>query len=491
MSGKSDERFWRELGEGLGEGVPLAEALRRVGEEELALALERGLTLSEALLEHPDRFESAVVGAVRAAEQSGTLDREAIRIADALGAGEPVAAAGERDDESAPAGARAGALVDALLDAVVDRGASDIHLDPLEDGSGHVRLRVDGVLESRDPVPAELLTAVVARLKTMAGLDIAERRRGQFGRIVASVRGRDLDVRLTTGPTVHGERAVMRVLDPRQVRLRIDDVFPPGDERERIRSLATLPHGLVIVNGPTGSGKTTTLYCMLAEANRPGVSLVSIEDPVEYLIPGVVQMQVAPQFDFTFLAAHKAVLRQDPDVVMIGEIRDLEQLVLSAQTAMTGHLVLTTLHARSSAEAVMRMLSIGIEPFLLNASLTAIVSQLLVRKLCPDCREPAEPDPSLIPPEAKAFLATLSDVQFHARKGCPKCGGSGIRGRAAINEILVMDEGLRRAVADSPDESTIREAARRAGMKTLLESAIEQAARGVTTVEEALRVALA
>jgi len=498
MTGSRTDRteFWRRFGEALASGVRLTDALREGGAgghrriaEALALAVERGSSLSEALLDFPDLFESAVVSAVRRGEQSGTLDEAAVRISEALAAGDLTPLDSGR--EVAPAEAGVVAAVDALFEEARARNASDVHVDPQEDGTGLVRLRIDGVLQALDPVPAADLPAVIGHLKAMAGLDVAERRRAQDGRIVVRLRGADLDLRIASSPTVHGERVVARLLDPRQPLLRLDDVLPDGAEKDRIREMANLTHGLVVVNGPTGSGKTTTLYCMLAEANGPGISVVSVEDPVEYVLPGVVQMQVAPQFGFTFLAAQKAVLRQDPDVIMVGEIREAEQILLACQAAMTGHLVMTTLHARRSTDAVQRLLGLGVEPYLLNASLSAVVSQLLVRKLCEDCRLPTEPDPSLLPPEAVVLLEGGGDRSFHARGGCERCGRTGYRGRAAIHEILTVDEGVRRAIAEAGESESVAAAARAAGMKTFLEAGMQLAARGETTMEEVLRVALA
>lgn len=496
-------RFWDALGKALGAGTRLTGALESAGKtsasadleetaRDLVKRLERGQPLSVALSCHPTLFESILVETVRSAELSGTLDLAASQIAGALRTGDlaslvPDAQASMED----PLDAGISEAVNGLFQEAVRTHASDIHVDPLPDGTGAVRLRIDGVLQPQDPLTKDTLPQVIARLKVRANMDVAETRRPQVGRIPILDDTRRLDLRLATSPTVHGERIVIRVLDPEQVRLSLNDILPDDENVETLRSLARRPHGLVIVNGPTGSGKTTTLYCMLAEVNAPGRSVVTVEDPVEYVIPGVTQMQIAPEIGFTFRAAQETILRQDPDVVMVGEIRDLEQLQLAVQTAITGHLVLTTLHARSAAEAVIRLLDIGLEPFLVNASLEAVISQLLVRRLCPECREAVDLDETLLPPELIEFVGTLEDPRFFEPRGCDVCRHTGFRGRTAIHEILTMDDDLREVVAGRPDAASVREAARQGGMRTFLESGLVKAARGITTVEEVLRVATA
>jgi general secretion pathway protein E len=528
-SRKEHARFWDFVGTALATGHRLADALESAGIESrdsgfrmtvtgLVKGLEQGMALSLILCGFPHVFEAQIVDAVRVGEESGKLDLVAPCIAEALRADDlgpltmavaaavdlstatsvpaasvpTVAPAANTGNPGRPANpgnpGNTDKRVDALLEQAAAARASDIHIDPLPDGDGVVRLRIDGVLLPQEPLPGGAVTKMVARLKVMAGMDVAETRLPQDGRIILKRGETRLDLRIATAPTVHGERAVLRILDPERIRLTLDEILPDDENANVLKSLARLPHGIVIVNGPTGSGKTTTLYGMVTEINEPGRSIVSIEDPVEYVIPGVAQMQVAPKFGFTFAGAQRSILRQDPDVVLVGEIRDAEQLNIAVQTAMTGHLVLTTLHARTSAEAVVRLMDIGLEPFLVNASLKAIVSQLLVRKLCPECRVPVDLDETLLSPEALEFARGREGAQFHAPGGCDACR-AGFKGRTAINEILHMDEAMRRVVATSPDAPTVHSAARRVGMRTFLEAGLVKAARGITTVDEILRVA--
>jgi type II secretory ATPase GspE/PulE/Tfp pilus assembly ATPase PilB-like protein len=534
-SRKEHARFWDSVAASLAAGRRLTDALETAGIDTrdagfrmtvtgLVKGLEQGMPLSLVLCGFPHVFEAQVVDAVRAGEQAGKLDVVAPLIAEALRADDlgplavsvaaamdvsraperpaveepPVIAVAPPSNPGNPGNpghsgnpgnpGRTDEMIDALFAKAAETGASDIHIDPLPDGGGVVRLRIDGTLLSQDPPPEGATAKMVARLKVRAGMDCAETRLPQDARILLDHEGRRLDLRIAVAPTVHGERAVLRILDPERVRLTLDDIYPDDENAEALKSLARLPHGLVIVNGPTGCGKTTTLYGMGAEINEPGRSIVSIEDPVEYVLPGVAQMQVAPRIGFTFAKAQRIALRQDPDVLLLGEIRDEEQLHLAVQAAMTGHLVLSTLHARTSPEAVVRLTDIGLEPFLVNASLKAVVSQSLVRRLCPECRVPVDLDETLLPPDVLAFARSLEGARFHAARGCDACRG-GYRGRAAINEILRMDGDVRRVVAAGSDEAAVREAARKAGMRSFLEDGLLKASRGVTTVEEVVRVA--
>ena len=374
-----------------------------------------------------------------------------------------------------------------IHDAVRGR-ASDIHLDPWEGGSGRVRLRVDGVLHEIEPLPTGLFATIVSRIKILAHMDVAERALPQDGRIKLHVEGRELDLRVSLVPTAFGERIVLRILERGHITFELERLGLFDDTLATVRELCVLPHGLVIVNGPTGSGKTTLLYSMLYAIHRQSCSVLSIEDPVEYQLDGVSQMQVDAKRGLTFGRALRAVMRQDPDVIMIGELRDLETLQGAVTAALTGHLVLTTLHANTSPGAVKRMLDMGLEPYLLNGALAGVVSLRLVRVLCPHCRRAAEPPLHSVPPAAAELIESLPDAGFCEPAGCDRCVGMGYRGRTGIYEILVPDDRVRTVVAASGDLDAIRNAALAAGMKPMLTDGIRAAARGVTSIQEICRV---
>jgi len=374
-----------------------------------------------------------------------------------------------------------------IHDAVRGR-ASDIHLDPWEDGSGRVRLRVDGVLHEIEPLPVGLFATIVSRIKILAHMDVAERALPQDGRIKLNVEGRELDLRVSLVPTAFGERTVLRILERGHTTFELERLGLFDDTLATVRELCVLPHGLAIVNGPTGSGKTTLLYSMLHAIDRTRRSVLSIEDPVEYQLDGVSQMQVDAKRGLTFGRALRSVMRQDPDVIMIGELRDLPTLQGSVTAAVTGHLVLTTLHANTSPGAVKRMLDMGLEPYLLNGALAGVVSLRLVRLLCPKCRQEAAPASHSLPPEAAEVAATLTDATFYGPKGCEHCAGTGYRGRTGIYEILVPDDRLRQTVAATAELDAIRNAALAAGMQPMLAYGVRAAARGVTSLQEVCRV---
>jgi len=375
-----------------------------------------------------------------------------------------------------------------LMRDAFEARASDIHLDPREGGDGRVRIRVDGVLRETDAPPAGEFAAVVNRIKTMCCMELEEKRLPQDGRMLANVKGRDLDFRVSTLPAHYGERVCMRILDKAVVQLNLGKVIRDEGNLATIRRLVNLPNGIVISNGPTGSGKTTLLYAMLSEINQPGRCILTVEDPVEYVIDGVSQTAVRPSSGLTFARVIRSMLRQDPDVLMIGEIRDLETLCIGAQAALTGHLVMSTLHAQTSPGAVERMIDMGMERFLVNSAVAGIVSQRLVRLLCQECRQEGRPPEHSTPPEAVRFIDELDESTLFVPAGCEKCNGSGYRGRRAIHEILVMNDEIREAVGAGGGAAEIREAARRTGMRSLLEDGLKAAAKGQTSVAEILRV---
>jgi len=390
----------------------------------------------------------------------------------------------EADDRNSPVAEQ----LNQLVRRGVESRASDIHLDPTPDGRGRVRLRIDGVLHDLEPLPEGLFPKLVSHIKLLSSMDLAQRRTTQDGRIKTQADGRELDLRVSLLPTTWGERVVMRILERADIAFDLERIGLSGDELATVRRLAALPVGLLIVNGPTGSGKTTVLYAMLQSLDRSRRCVMSIEDPVEYHIDGVSQTQVDSRRGLTFGRALRHVMRQDPDVVMIGELRDLATLQGAVAAALNGHLVLTTLHANTSPGAIRRMLDMGLEPYLLNSALAGAISLRLVRKLCPECRRPAAPAPHCVPPEAVEFVRAHPEATFRAPKGCERCAGTGYRGRTGIYEILVPDDRVRQAVAASADVTSIRNAALAAGMKPMLTSGLEAAARGITSIREVCRV---
>lgn len=397
---------------------------------------------------------------------------------------------GEAESPDSPENAEVKKCVNLLIREAVKSRASDIHLEPTEDGCGRARLRIDGVLQDIDPPAEGLFTKVVDRITAMAAMDVEERSLPQDGRIMLDLKGESYDLRVSVIPSYHGRRMTIRVL-ARTV-LSVDlDLAKLGlnpDDMEKVRRLCHLPHGLVIVNGPTGCGKTTALYAMLMEIDRETHSVFTVEDPVEYALPGVTQTPIRPAIGLTLARAGRHILRQDPDVIMIGEIRDSEILNLVVQMALTGHLVFSTLHASTSPGAIQRMLDIGLPPFLVNSSLAAVISLRLVRVLCADCKEPVTPAKHSMPPEAAEIIAAGGNPQFYGPKGCDKCRGMGYSGRTTIHEILIMDDRIRQVVAASGGVLALRDTAIQSGMKTLMGTGLEKAARGITSVEEVLRV---
>ncbi len=376
--------------------------------------------------------------------------------------------------------------VNRLITEAVDQRASDIHLEPNDD-SLSVRYRVDGVLRTCPPLPANMRQPTVSRIKVMANLNIAERRLPQDGRMRTAVRGHEIDFRVATAPSIHGESVVMRILD----RSRIDLDFPKlgfdAGLTERLRVAMHKPHGIVLVTGPTGSGKTTTLYAGLAELNQSERKLLTIEDPIEYRLPGVIQSQVNPGIGFNFSGALRSFLRQDPDVIMVGEIRDSETAQIAVQAALTGHMILSTLHTNTAAGAVTRLLDMGVEPFLLSSVLTAVLSQRLVRRLCQECRDHMPVDPATLAAFGGDHLR-LHPQRLYRAVGCSACGQTGYVGRVAIVEYVEIDLAIARLILDRADTRAIADAAAAGGMRTLAEDGLLKAAAGLTTIEEVLRV---
>ncbi len=374
-------------------------------------------------------------------------------------------------------------FINELLTQALRERASDLHIEVFE-GRSLVRFRIDGTLRDVLEPPRALHAALVSRVKVMASLDIAEKRLPQDGRITLRIAGRAVDVRVSTLPTGHGERVVLRLLDKQQGRLELTSLGMSDPTRDKVSELTRQAHGIVLVTGPTGSGKTTTLYAALSRLDADKLNIMTVEDPIEYDLDGVGQTQVNPAIDMTFARALRAILRQDPDVVMIGEIRDLETARIAVQASLTGHLVLATLHTNDAAGAVTRLIDMGVEPFLLASTLLGVLAQRLVRKLCPDCRKPG----TLLPGEAAAMPGHLRERPVYTAAGCPQCKGTGYRGRSGIYELLLVDEEMRRLVHESVAESVLRDHALRRGMTMLREDGLRWVGSGDTTLEEVLRV---
>ncbi|POB00671.1 type II secretion system protein GspE [Chromobacterium sinusclupearum] len=367
-------------------------------------------------------------------------------------------------------------MINALLTQALRDGASDIHIEAFEDRSV-VRFRLDGTLRDVVSPHRALHAAMVSRIKIMSGMDIAEKRIPQDGRISLRLGGRPVDVRVSTLPTSHGERVVLRLLDKENARLDLATLGMAADTLASVDKLINQPHGILLVTGPTGSGKTTTLYAALSRLDASHTNIMTVEDPVEYHLDGVGQTQVNPKIDMSFAKALRAILRQDPDVVMIGEIRDLETAQIAVQASLTGHLVLATLHTNDAASAVTRLTDMGVEPFLLASSLLGVMAQRLVRRVCPQCKAP-HPVPLEDDPTAVHYRPV----------GCPACGGSGYKGRYGIYELMLVDDTMQRLIHDRASEQRLRDHAARHGMRSLRDDGLRWVKAGETSLEEILRV---
>ena len=373
--------------------------------------------------------------------------------------------------------------VNRLITEAVDAQASDIHLEPNED-SLTVRFRIDGLLRQMALLPLAMRGTVVARIKVMAGLDIAEKRLPQDGRLRLAVRGHEIDLRVATAPSIHGESVVMRILDRANLKLEFAALGLDDELAAQFREAIHRPHGIVLVTGPTGSGKTTTLYAALSELNQIERKVLTAEDPIEYRLPGVIQTQVQPGIGFTFAGALRSFLRQDPDAIMVGEIRDVETAQIAVQAALTGHMILSTLHTNTAAGAMTRLIDMEVEPFLLSSVLTGIMAQRLVRRLCLYCREPYAPDAALL-----ASIGVHTDTLYRA-DGCVACHGTGYSGRIALFEFLTVNDTIARLILRRADAREIEDTARAHGHRSLIDEGYAKAAQGLTSIEEVMRVTL-
>ena len=374
-------------------------------------------------------------------------------------------------------------LINALFTQALRDGASDIHIEPFETRSV-VRLRIDGTLRDLIEPARALHGAIVSRVKIMAQLDIAEKRLPQDGRITLRVAGKPVDVRVSTIPTGHGERVVLRLLDKQAGRLDLTRLGMDDATLAHMDRLILEPHGIVLVTGPTGSGKTTTLYAALSRLDATALNIMTVEDPIEYDLDGISQTQVNARIEMSFARALRTILRQDPDVVMIGEIRDLETAQIAVQASLTGHLVFATLHTNDAVSAVTRLVDMGVEPFLLASSLIGVVAQRLVRRLCLECRKPFAADAA----QLRALGLAPTDGTLYSAQGCAACNRSGYRGRTGIYELLTVDDDLRRLVHDRASEQTLRAHVLSRGMRSLREDGMRWAGQGVISLEEVVRV---
>jgi general secretion pathway protein E len=377
--------------------------------------------------------------------------------------------------------------VNRLIAEAVDAHASDIHIEPTDDRLS-IRYRIDGVLQDRPALPAAMRAPLVSRIKVMASLNIAERRLPQDGRLRLAVRGHEIDLRVATAPSIHGESVVLRVLDRSNLSLDFATLGFTPELAENFRRALHRPHGIVLVTGPTGSGKTTTLYAALAELNERGRKLLTVEDPIEYRLPGVIQTQVNPGIGFAFSSALRSFLRQDPDVMMVGEIRDGETAQIAVQAALTGHVILSTLHTNTAVGAVGRLLDMEVEPFLLSSVLNGVLAQRLVRRLCEACRAPSEVDREAAIELAEGQNAPPPPLLYRGA-GCEKCGGSGYKGRVALHELLVVTDEIGRMILHRADGREIVAEAMRSDMRSLLADGLAKASAGQTSLAEVLRVA--
>lgn len=459
-------------------GDPLADVVAA-----LARQVQAGQRLSQALRHCPDAFDPKIVAAVEAGEEAANLGEVAAQIADAVEQGD----AG-KITEAQQSSAEAARVFEQIMAEALRSRATDVHIEPLEGGRTRVRQRIDGVLHDMRVLPEGSAGPLAMRVKAMASMDITQRRMPQDGRIAEKRNGRELALRISTLPIYCGERIIVRILRREEIRLGLEKLGLTDENLATVRRFCKLPQGIVIVNGPAGSGKTTLLYSMLMAMDSEHEAIFTVEDPVEYLFDRINQTEIAPEIGLTFSRLIRQFMRHSPDVIMIGEIRDREVLELASQVAMTGHLVLSTLHANTSPAAVQRFVDLGLPAFLVNASLTGVISLRLARTLCPQCKQQARPDPTTLPPEAQQILQRHENATWHAAKGCPSCTQTGYAGQVALHEILVMNDAIRQLVSEGSPISQVRKVAVQGGMKTMLEDGLAKAAQGVTSIEEVLRI---
>ena len=374
-------------------------------------------------------------------------------------------------------------LVDLIIRQAIDERASDIHIEPFKNKL-NLRYRIDGKLYEIPPPAKYLQLAIISRVKILAKLDIAEKRLPQDGAFIVRMEDRPIDIRVSTVPTIYGEKAVLRLLDRGEVVLDLNQLGFDNEQLELIRKVITAPYGLVLLTGPTGSGKTTTLYSVLSELRGPTKNIITIEDPVELKLDGVNQVQVKPEIGLTFATALRSFLRQDPDIMLVGEVRDLETAQICIRSALTGHLVLSTLHTNDALSATTRIIDIGIEPYMLAPSLLMVVAQRLARKLCLDCKEAYE----LTPEEVKNMK--LKTELVYKPHGCPRCNNIGYRGRVCVAEVLVVNDEIQELITQRASYQRLKEVTKNSGMQSLYESAMKKVEQGEISVEEAFSITI-
>lgn len=434
----------------------------------------------EAILEAINRYYGQTVG-----ESADSMLQEFTDTAIDFTETEADSVASQEDiDESSAPIVR---LVHLIISEAVQLRASDIHIEPFEDRI-RVRYRIDGVLVERDSPPRRLLGAILSRIKILSKLDIAERRRTQDGRIKVTVNDKELDLRVSIIPSVHGQSCVMRILDKDSIKVGLRQLGFADDDYQKIRNLINRPNGIILVTGPTGSGKTTSLYAALNELNTPDRKIITAEDPVEYYLPGVNQVEIRHDIGLDFARVIRAMLRQAPNVILVGEMRDAETAQMGIQASLTGHLVFSTLHTNDAPSAITRLIDMGIPPYLVSSSVVAIMAQRLVRVICQKCKQPFTPSEVVL--EAAGITPEMAaKATFMKGRGCGNCQGSGFRGRLGIFELMLMSSKIRELTFNNSPTEVIRRAAMSEGMRTLYWDGIAKVCRGVTTLDEVLRVA--
>lgn len=378
-------------------------------------------------------------------------------------------------------------FVDSLMKDAIRKRASDIHVEPHEDKLC-IRYRIDGFLQEIPSSPKEMQSAIITRLKLLGSMDIAEQRLPQDGRFKFTFKGKDIDIRMASSPSVFGEKIVLRILDSSTLLLRMEELGMTTGNVETFKTILQQPYGMILVTGPTGSGKTTSLYSALGYLNKPEKNIVTIEDPVEYQIVGINQIQTKHQIGLTFASGLRTVLRQDPDIIMIGEIRDLETLENAIKASMTGHLVLSTIHTNDAPGAIFRLVYMGLQPYLISSCLSLVIAQRLIRKICENCKQKMPISPRALAELEKKADMPLKGFTFYQGKGCDRCGGTGYGGRIGLYEFLVVSPRIKRLILDNVSEEILKKAAREEGMKTIYQCGIEKIKEGVTTLDEVLRV---
>jgi type II secretion system protein E len=451
--------------------------------DSLSFLLQREL---ELVCTSPEKIREGLVKYYGTADEAANILKEKlgedIDLGLEIGDGSAIA---EGDEADAPIIR----MVSMLIIEAHRAGASDIHLEPL-DKKFRVRFRIDGVLQEMQAPPKRLQSAIVSRLKIMTGsMSIAEKRLPQDGRIQVKIKKKPIDLRVSTIPTNHGESVVMRVLDKSSLVLGLPELGFFSDDQETFERLIQMPDGILLVTGPTGSGKTSTLYACLNYINKPDRKIITVEEPIEYQMTGINQVQVNPEIGMTFPAALRSILRQAPNIIMIGEIRDLETATIATNASLTGHLVFSTLHTNDAPSAIARLVDIGVQPFLVASSLRAIMAQRLVRRICPNCRQPADLSES----EMRALQiepSQLRDAQVMQGKGCEQCRGTGYKGRMGIFEIFVFDDEVRHMINKRSATLSLRQRARELGMRTLREDGVRKVLAGLTSAEEVISITI-